>query len=80
MDRDVIVGLLMLGLVAVVGAIAGALATAVFSLLVAGGAHLIGFITAPTAQAVALWLISGGAILGAVKACFFALAAGAIMG
>lgn len=65
---------------ALLGAVCGALGTAVTALIVAGGSYYIGFIGIGLAQAVALWMVAGGALIGAVGAVFNALFLGAALG
>lgn len=77
---QLLVGLGALLLVALVGAVAGALGMAVTALIVSGGAYFIGFVSMGMAQALALWMIAGGAFLGAIGGAAFALFTGAMMG
>ncbi len=59
-------GLIGLLVVALLGAIAGAIGTGTTAVVVAGGLYLLGFVSMGTAQAVFIWFVAGGAALGAV--------------
>lgn len=57
-----------------IGAVSGAIGSAVTALAVSGGLYLLGFVSMATAKAIGLWLVAGGALLGGLWWSIVALA------